>query len=107
MQIDNPKHRRAPPSSTPLFDGPLPAAIASCVSLADVQTCLSFVQRFGLPFTSRSGGHSYAGYSTTTGLVVDITSMNAVKVNAGTGVATIGADARVAHGPACVRTQRR
>jgi hypothetical protein len=77
----------------PRFDGILPAAIAYCVSLADVQTCLSFVQRFSLPFTPRSGGHSYAGYSTTTGLVVDITSLNAVKVNAGTGVATIGAGA--------------
>src|SRR5260370_33032395 len=72
--------------------------MAYCGRLADVQTCLSFVQRFGLPFTSRSGGHSYAGYSTTTGLVVDITSMNAVKVNAGTGVATIGAGARLIDG---------
>lgn len=79
----------------PRFDGILPAAIAFCVSPADVQTCLAFVQRFSLPFTPRSGGHSYAGYSTTTGLVVDITSMNSATVNVGTGVATIGAGARL------------
>jgi len=81
----------------PRFDGILPAAIAYCSSLADVQTCLSFVQRFGLPFTPRSGGHSYAGYSTTTGLILDITSMSPVAVNAGTGVATVGAGARLIH----------
>src|SRR6266849_48021 len=95
IRPDNSQYPVAHQLFNPRFDGILPAAIASCVSLADVQTCLSFVQRFGLPFTPRSGGHSYAGYSTTTGLVVDITSMNAVKVNAGTGVATIGAGARL------------
>jgi FAD/FMN-containing dehydrogenase len=95
IRPDNSQYSVAHQLFNPRFDGILPAAIASCVSLADVQTCLSFVQRFGLPFTPRSGGHSYAGYSTTTGLVVDITSMNAVKVNAGTGVATIGAGARL------------
>ncbi len=95
IRPDNSQYPVAHQLFNPRFDGILPAAIASCVSLADVQTCLAFVQRFGLPFTPRSGGHSYAGYSTTTGLVVDITSMNAVKVNAGTGVATIGAGARL------------
>src|SRR6266852_5020863 len=95
IRPDNSQYPVAHQLFNPRFDGILPAAIASCVSFADVQTCLSFVQRFGLPFTPRSGGHSYAGYSTTTGLVVDITSMNAVKVNAGTGVATIGAGARL------------
>ena len=95
IRPDNSQYPVAHQLFNPRFDGILPAAIASCVSLADVQTCLAFVQRFGLPFTPRSGGHSYAGYSTTTGLVVDITSMNAVKVHAGTGVATIGAGARL------------
>src|SRR6266852_1496308 len=95
VRPDNSQYPVAHQLYNPRFDGILPAAIAYCVSLADVQTCLSFVQCFGLPFTPRSGGHSYAGYSTTTGLVVDITSLNAVKVNAGTGGATIGAGARL------------
>jgi FAD/FMN-containing dehydrogenase len=60
-----------------------------------VQTCLAFVRRFGIRFASRSGGHSYAGYSTTSGLVLDITRMKAVSVNTSSGVATIGAGARL------------
>jgi len=75
------------------FDNILPAAIAYCASVADIQKCLAFVRRFNLPFAPRSGGHSYAGYSTSKGLVLDVTRMNAVTVNAGT--ATIGAGARL------------
>jgi FAD/FMN-containing dehydrogenase len=77
------------------FDHILPAAIAYCASPTDVQTCLAFARRFGIALAPRSGGHSYAGYSTTSGLVVDITRMNAVSVNASTGVATVGAGARL------------
>jgi FAD/FMN-containing dehydrogenase len=77
------------------FDNILPAAIAYCASPTDVQTCLAFVRRFGIPFAPRSGGHSYAGYSTTSGLVIDITRMHAVSVNTSSGVATIGAGARL------------
>lgn len=72
-----------------------PAAIAYCQSTADVQTCLAFTQRFGVPVAPRSGGHSYAGYSTTTGLVLDVSRMNTISVNAGAGTATIGAGARL------------
>jgi hypothetical protein len=43
------------------FDNILPAAIAYCASPTDVQTCLAFVRRFGIPFAPSSGGHSYAG----------------------------------------------
>lgn len=79
----------------PMFDAIQPAAIAYCASPADAQSCIAFAQKFGLPLAPRSGGHSYAGYSTTTGLVLDVTRMNAVTVNAGTGTATIGAGARL------------
>ena len=34
--------------------------------------------------TARSGGHSYAGWSSTTGLIVDVTAMNSLQVAAGT-----------------------
>ncbi len=77
------------------FDNILPAAIAYCASAADIQKCLAFVRRFNMPFAPRSGGHSYAGYSTSTGLVLDVTRMNAVTVNASAGTATIGAGARL------------
>jgi FAD/FMN-containing dehydrogenase len=79
----------------PQFDTVRPAAIAYCVSPADVQTCLAFVRHYGLLFTTRSGGHSYAGYSTTTGLIIDVTRMNTITVDAGNGAATVGAGARL------------
>lgn len=77
------------------FDNVLPAAIAYCASPTDVQRCLAFARRFNVPFAPRSGGHSYAGYSTSTGLVIDVTRMNAVTVNTNTNTATIGAGARL------------
>ena len=79
----------------PRFDGVSPMAVAYCISPADVQTCLAFAHRFNLPLVARCGGHSYAGYSTTTGIVVDVTRMNTVSVNANAGTATIGSGAKL------------
>jgi FAD/FMN-containing dehydrogenase len=79
----------------PRFDSIHPAGIAYCVNSADIQNCFSFAQRFGIAVALRSGGHSYAGYSTTTGLVVDVTRMNSITVDEGAGTATIGAGARL------------
>ena len=79
----------------PRFDSVKPAAIAYCASPADVQQCLNFARTFAVPFAARSGGHSYAGYSTSTGLVLDVTRMNSIKVDTGNSTATIGAGARL------------
>jgi FAD/FMN-containing dehydrogenase len=75
------------------FDGVRPAGIAYCLSGADVQKSLAFARQYGLPFAVRSGGHSYAGYSTTTGLVIDVTAMNQVSLSGPS--ATVGAGARL------------
>jgi FAD/FMN-containing dehydrogenase len=48
-----------------------------------VSTCLAFVRKFALPVAARSGGHSYAGWSSTTGLMVDVTAMNSFQVGSG------------------------
>jgi FAD/FMN-containing dehydrogenase len=77
----------------PRFDGVRPAAIAFCANPTDVQRSIAFARAHGVPFTARAGGHSYAGYSTITGLVIDVTTMNQVAAAAGT--ATIGAGARL------------
>jgi FAD/FMN-containing dehydrogenase len=79
----------------PHFDTVSPMAVAYCTSPADVQTCLAFARRFNLPLVPRCGGHSYAGYSTTTGIVVDVTRMNTVSVNARAGTATVGSGAKL------------
>jgi FAD/FMN-containing dehydrogenase len=78
-----------------LYDDIRPTAIVRCASAADVQAALAFVQDKGLHVTARCGGHSWAGYSTTTGVVLNVNAMNSVTAN-GDGTATVGAGARLA-----------
>jgi FAD/FMN-containing dehydrogenase len=78
----------------PRFDSLTPAGIAFCEDPADVAECLAFVQRYGVAVTPRSGGHSYAGYSSGSGLVIDVTRMNAVSEVSG-GTARVGAGIRL------------
>ena len=73
----------------PRFDSLHPAGIAYCRNPHDVATCLAFVRKYGVPVTARCGGHSYAGYSSTSGLIMDVTRMAGVNVNGNT--ATVGA----------------
>lgn len=74
----------------PRFDRLRPAGVAYCAGPADVVTCLSFVKRFSLPFRVRSGGHSYAGWSSVTGgLIIDVTRISHFTV--GNGHVAVGA----------------
>jgi len=70
-----------------------PAAIAYCASPHDVQVAVDFCRAHGVAPIPRCGGHSYGGYSTGTGLVIDVTRMSGVAV--GRGVATVGAGTRL------------
>jgi FAD/FMN-containing dehydrogenase len=60
------------------FAARLPAGIARCASPEDVRTCLHWAQSNDVPLAIRSGGHSYAGFSTTSGLMIDVSLMNEV-----------------------------
>lgn len=85
----------------PRFDRLRPAGIAYCRSAADVSACLAFARRFALPVAARSGGHSYAGWSSGTGLIVDVTPMasfraDGVAVRVGTGIRLIDFYAQLA-----------
>ena len=86
------------------FDYIHPKAVAYCVSTADVALTLKFAQDNCLPFAVRSGGHSGGGYSTTTGLVIDVSRLNSIsvaanKVTVGTGVQGVDViDALAPHG---------
>jgi FAD/FMN-containing dehydrogenase len=82
-------------SYNPRFDGRRPGAVARCATPADVQACVSFAAQARIPFAARSGGHSYAGYSTPDGaLVADLGGMSAVSVRPD-GTAVVGAGARL------------
>jgi FAD/FMN-containing dehydrogenase len=77
----------------PRFDSLHPAGVAYCRTPADVVTCLAFARTYGVPVAARSGGHGYAGWSSTSGLIVDVTKMAGVTVSGG--VATVGAGTRL------------
>jgi len=73
---------------------PHPAAIAMCATPTDVQRCVAFAREHKVPLAARSGGHSYGGYSTSTGLVIDVSRLNAVTpTTAATATATSAAAA--------------
>ena len=80
----------------PRFDSVEPAGIAYCRTAADVATCLSLVRRFKLAVRVRSGGHSYAGWSTVAGgLVIDVSAMSSVSF--GDETVTVGAGLDLIH----------
>jgi hypothetical protein len=56
-----------------------PLAVARCRTPADVDEAIAFARRERLPFAIRSGGHCFAGGSTTRGLVVDLSPIASVR----------------------------
>ncbi|MFE7773370.1 FAD-binding oxidoreductase [Streptomyces sp. NPDC057445] len=77
----------------PRFDGLRPAGIAYCARPEDVRSCLEFARRHQVPVAVRSGGHSYAGWSSGSGLIVDVQKMASVALSGST--ATVGAGAKL------------
>ena len=73
-----------------------PAAVVSCASVRDVTRTLAFARHTGTHVVPRAGGHCFAGRSSTTGLVLDLSRLNTITVRPG-GRARIGAGARLAH----------
>lgn len=69
----------------------LPAGIAVCRSPQDAATCVVWARATGVPFAVRSGGHSYAGYSTSNGLVIDVRGMQQVTVDRAAGTVVVAA----------------
>jgi hypothetical protein len=76
------------------FDAVKPQAIAYCESLTDVQKTVRWARKHHIHIVPRSGGHSYGGYSTTSGVIVDVSRLHAISLTAD-GRAAIGAGARL------------
>ena len=78
------------------FDSQSPFAVARPINAADVQAAVRWAVSHGVPLRARSGGHSYAGYSTlSNGVVLDLRKMNGISVDQRAGTATIGAGAQL------------
>jgi FAD/FMN-containing dehydrogenase len=70
-----------------------PQAVVLCRTPADVSETISFASRCGLPTATRSGGHCFAGHSSTHGIVIDVSPMRSISVSGA--VATVGAGTRL------------
>ena len=81
-------------SGTRAHDGRRPALVVRCTGAADVIAAVGFARSNDLPIAVRGGGHSIAGFSTCDdGIVIDLSSMNSVRVDPETRRATVAAGA--------------
>jgi FAD/FMN-containing dehydrogenase len=77
----------------PRFDGAHPVAVAYCTTDDDVRRCVDAARADGVQPIPRAGGHSYAGYSTGAGLVIDVTGIRTVERDPS--IAYVGGGARL------------
>jgi FAD/FMN-containing dehydrogenase len=93
LRSGDPGYEAARKPAIARFHDVRPAAVVRCRSADDVGAALAFAREADLPVAVRSGGHCFAGRSSTTGVVIDVAPMDGVAVAAGE--ATIGAGARL------------
>jgi FAD/FMN-containing dehydrogenase len=74
-----------------------PLLIAYCEVIADVRRCLQFARDKNMPVVVRSGGHSTAGFSIGSGMVIDLSHLSYVVVDASKKQAIVGAGTKFGH----------
>jgi FAD/FMN-containing dehydrogenase len=82
------------PNNLRFADPPLPLGVARCTSAKDVAGALLWAREHKIPLVTRGGGHSYGGYSTTDGLMIETSRMNHTHYDPGTGRLSVGAGGR-------------
>ncbi|MGI9568519.1 MAG: FAD-dependent oxidoreductase [Desulfobulbia bacterium] len=73
-----------------------PQKIALCESTEDVQACVKWLKKYPIEFAIRSGGHSYAAFSSSNGLLIDVSSMKSIEVDPENGLVKVGAGVNTA-----------
>ena len=90
---DAPGYRAARLTWNSRFDDARPTAVVRVADAGDVRTVVEFARDRGLPLVARSGGHSFAGYSTGDCLVVDFGELTDVTIDPSGERARLGAGA--------------
>jgi FAD/FMN-containing dehydrogenase len=67
-----------------------PRELRAAATAATLRKAILWCREHDVPLATRSGGHSYAGFSTTRGLMIDVGPMNTALFAASTGTVTIG-----------------
>jgi FAD/FMN-containing dehydrogenase len=71
-----------------------PTAIARCRTPTEVAAAIAYARQDGAQIAIRSGGHCFAGRSSTTGVLIDVSPMNEIRLH--DGLVTVGAGAKLA-----------
>ena len=83
-----------------------PAAIVRCANTPDVVHSVNFAREHGFPLAVRGGGHNIAGSAVCDdGIVIDLSQMKAVQVDAGTRHASLEGGATLADFDAAAQAQ--
>lgn len=75
------------------FDEILPQAVVGCASVRDVRTAVGFAAAHDLPLAIRGGGHSFADFCSTDGLLLDLSRMD--RITGGAQAVTVGPGVRI------------
>jgi FAD binding domain/Berberine and berberine like len=70
-----------------------PAVIIYCLTESDVRICLYLSWISGLSITVRAGGHSTAGYSSSSGILVDVSGLNDAWIDSDNPILKVGSGA--------------
>ena len=70
------------------YDGVRPRAVLRAADTRDVRDAVAWAVAYGVPLRARSGGHSYAGYSTADrALVIDLRRLRGISLDRRAGIA--------------------
>jgi FAD/FMN-containing dehydrogenase len=75
------------------FEDALPAAVVRCATVEDVVAGIGFARTHDMPFALRATGHSFAEWSSTRGLLIDLGQLDTIRLDGGT--VTIGPGVRI------------
>jgi FAD/FMN-containing dehydrogenase len=70
-----------------------PSAVARCRTAAEVAAAIAYAREEGGGLAVRAGGHCFGGHSSTTGVLIDVSPMDAIEL--GDGRVTVGGGARL------------
>jgi hypothetical protein len=76
-----PAFDRVPRPFDARYHDPLPRTVVLCAAPADVAETLAFLGAHSLEPAIRSDGHCFAGHSSTSGVIVDVSAMRAVSID--------------------------
>lgn len=78
------------------FAATTPAGVVTVADTDDIRHAVRWARSVGVGAVARCGGHSYAGNSVSTGLVIDLSRLNTVTADGSTGLVEVGAGATMA-----------